>query len=230
VSSGTFTADHTVVLRTAIDSLTVIDSTTVLWSGSASCSVGAGEQFCDAISLGLDAAHDYYIAIHGTSGAPYKIATIPTALGDQTGVTTIPSISNELMLDSAEPRSTDSNCNHRSNYHYSCTYDKADLCAFGQASPSYVLHVSVEDRCRLSGVLVAHVEGCIYPFTSALFRSLTLTRDFSPMPRFCTSALTLATWDASFVCVAWVTAMLLNTSTATKARAESFIDTTPPLN
>lgn len=100
-ANAPFTADHTKVLRCAIDSLAVIDSTNVTWSGGA-CSIGLGETFCDAIALQLDTAHDYWIAIHGTGAtASLKVAigaaTTPElqttggyAAGDQTGVTTIP--------------------------------------------------------------------------------------------------------------------------------------------
>lgn len=107
VVSGTFTADHSSILRTAIDDLTtVIDVTTVLWGGSAACSVGAGEQFCDAISLALDTAHDYWIAIHGTSATNLKtINTVPAAYagsgyasGDQTSASSIPSVSGEVAI------------------------------------------------------------------------------------------------------------------------------------
>jgi hypothetical protein len=103
VVSGTFTADNCKVLRTAIDSLTVIDSTNVTWSGGA-CSIGPGEQFCDAISLALDTAHDYWVAIHGTSNSPLKVqAIVPShltgagyAAGDKTAVSTIPSTNAEV--------------------------------------------------------------------------------------------------------------------------------------
>jgi hypothetical protein len=77
--------------------LAVIDSTNVTWGGS-TCSIPLGESFCDSIALQLDTAHDYWIALHGTSTATLKVITPPPAdiagggfaTGDQTGVTTIP--------------------------------------------------------------------------------------------------------------------------------------------
>jgi hypothetical protein len=106
VASGTFTADHSVILRTAIDSLAVVDSTTVLWSGVAGASLAVGENFCDAIALTLDSAHDYWIFVHGTSSANLKVSTtVPTQLlgsgyvsGDQTGVTTVFPSATEIAL------------------------------------------------------------------------------------------------------------------------------------
>ncbi len=82
------------------------DSTTVLWSGSTAASLGVGEQFCDAIALTLDSAHDYWIAVHGTSSANLKVSTtVPTQLlgagyltGDQTGVTTVVPSATEIAI------------------------------------------------------------------------------------------------------------------------------------
>jgi hypothetical protein len=108
VVSGTFTADSVKVLTTLLDSLTVTASTNVTFSGGTP-SLTAGENFSDNISLALDGAHDYWIAVHGTSGATLKVNNVDVVpgylfgtgytSGDQTGVSTIPSsVTNEVVF------------------------------------------------------------------------------------------------------------------------------------
>lgn len=94
-----------VILRTAADSLTVIDSTPVLFGGSATPTMLAGLNTSNNISLQLDALHDYYVIGFNDSGDSQFWGLKPaTALasgtlgicggyipGDQTGLTTIPS-------------------------------------------------------------------------------------------------------------------------------------------
>ena len=54
-----------VVYRTLRDSTTIVDSTTVLFSGSGSITtIPIGETVSDSIALAMDMTHDYYIAIY----------------------------------------------------------------------------------------------------------------------------------------------------------------------
>jgi hypothetical protein len=95
-----------VILRTAIDSLTVIDSTAVSFGGSSTPTMNAGLNLSDAIALPLDTMHDYYVFGYNDSGdssfwglnpASNDVYNSPAGLvggyitGDQTGVSTIPS-------------------------------------------------------------------------------------------------------------------------------------------
>lgn len=110
-----------VVLRTLRNSLAVVDSTTVLFSGAGSQTVSFGYTataqkpgfiMSDPIALALDNTHDYYIVTYfDTDGGGLNAATvfpsspdsytaasggIPQLIGgfvsgDQTGITTIPS-------------------------------------------------------------------------------------------------------------------------------------------
>lgn len=57
-----------VILRTAIDSLTVLDSTPVTFGGSPTPTMSSGLNTSDAISLALDNTHDYWIAGYNDSG------------------------------------------------------------------------------------------------------------------------------------------------------------------
>ena len=93
-----------VILRTAIDSQTVIDSTPVLFGGSATPTMSAGYNLSDAISLALDSLHDYWIVGFNDSGDSSFWGFKPAVqdgtgtigivggyqTGDQTGVGTIP--------------------------------------------------------------------------------------------------------------------------------------------
>ena len=92
-----------VILRTAIDDTTVIDSTPVTFGGSATPAMSAGLNLSDAISLALDASHDYYVAGYNDSGdssfwgikpavtdPSYSLGVVGGYLtGDQTGVSTV---------------------------------------------------------------------------------------------------------------------------------------------
>jgi hypothetical protein len=71
-----------VILRTAhtatsllagVGGLTVIDSTPITWGGSATPTLGSGENVSDDISLALDTTHDYWFLAHfsSTSGLIY---------------------------------------------------------------------------------------------------------------------------------------------------------------
>jgi hypothetical protein len=57
-----------VILRTAIDSTTVIDSTPVTFGSSATPTMSAGLNLSDAIALQLDTTHDYYVVGYNDSG------------------------------------------------------------------------------------------------------------------------------------------------------------------
>lgn len=91
---------NAVVYRTLIDDTTIIDVTTVLWTGSATVTFSTtGEQFSDPIALALDTDHDYYIVIYFQSGSgsidiynagvvlPGEFLTGYSS-GDKTGLTT----------------------------------------------------------------------------------------------------------------------------------------------
>lgn len=92
-----------VVLRTLADDLNVIDSTPVLFGGSATPTMVDGVNTSDNISLQLDNTHDYYVIGYNDSGDTSFWGIKPaTALGtntlgicggyipgDQTGITTI---------------------------------------------------------------------------------------------------------------------------------------------
>jgi hypothetical protein len=93
-----------VILRTAIDDLTVLDSTPVLFGGSATPTMADGINTSDNISLQLDASHDYYVVGHNDSGDTSFWGLKPAVAlnsntlgtvggyipGDQTGLTSIP--------------------------------------------------------------------------------------------------------------------------------------------
>jgi hypothetical protein len=113
IAATTIASDHSVVLRTARNSLTVIDSTPLTWSGSQAFTFAVGDNTSDAITLQLDTSHDYYIAVHFTSGSSGSLTKWPTGTsflppqytetglyngfssGDQTGVTTLPTYSGD---------------------------------------------------------------------------------------------------------------------------------------
>jgi hypothetical protein len=57
-----------VILRTAIDDNTVIDSTAVTFGSSATPTMSAGMNTSDPISLALDVNHDYYVIGYNDSG------------------------------------------------------------------------------------------------------------------------------------------------------------------
>ena len=66
-AGASYTIGQAAVLRTLANSLTVIDSTTVEWSGSPTPTLGGGVTFSDAINLQLDNTHDYWIMVYFTS-------------------------------------------------------------------------------------------------------------------------------------------------------------------
>lgn len=108
IANATGTLGAAVVYRTLKDSLTIVDATTVLYSGSTSLALSAGEHFSDSIALPMDMTHDYYVAVwFNPSGGAATIANFSTptnvpgvvggyASGNQTTMTTggtIPSLS-----------------------------------------------------------------------------------------------------------------------------------------
>lgn len=74
--------DSAVVYRTLKDSLTIIDVTTVLYSGSPGINpIPGGENFSDSIALAIDMTHDYYIAVYFDPGAGAAMKNFSTPTG-----------------------------------------------------------------------------------------------------------------------------------------------------
>ena len=102
VASGSMTADNIKILKTALNSSTVISSTTVTVGGSSTPTLSAGFTFSDAITITLDSTHDYWVAAHFSSSTAQVggNATISQDMvggyisGDHTGDSTIPSRTN----------------------------------------------------------------------------------------------------------------------------------------
>jgi hypothetical protein len=82
VSDPSIPFDNMVLARTATSSLTVIDVTTITFGGSATPTLSAGVNVSDAISLQIDAAHDYYFMAHTSSGSPHN-TLVARGMGSQ---------------------------------------------------------------------------------------------------------------------------------------------------
>jgi len=82
VSDPNIPFDNMVLARTAPGSLTVVDLTTLTFGGSSTPTLAQGVNVSDAISLQIDAAHDYYFMIHTASGSPHN-SLVSRAMGPQ---------------------------------------------------------------------------------------------------------------------------------------------------
>lgn len=105
IGTASMLFDNIKILKTNLDSSTVLSSTVVKFGGSATPTVGTGTTFCDPIALQLDAAHDWWIVAHCSASASgtshlFKATTGPYvantgfqsgfANGDHTGDATMP--------------------------------------------------------------------------------------------------------------------------------------------
>lgn len=83
-----------VVKRTAVASMTVIDTTSIKVGGSSAFSLSVGETLSDTINLAIDDTHDYYVIAYFDSAAG-NVGQAPTGLyyadpsGDQTGASSM---------------------------------------------------------------------------------------------------------------------------------------------
>lgn len=87
ITAGSADITGCVVRRTLVGSLTVVDTTTVLWGGSAAPTLTVGDNFCDKITaVAVDPQHDYYIQFFLTTSANNSGVTLAQGSSVNVGV------------------------------------------------------------------------------------------------------------------------------------------------